>query len=167
MNRIIALKGRILRVLTGAFCGFLFGVCFLSGLAFLTGYQVYYETSDSMNPVIRKGSLLLVKKEKNYSPGDIIAFYAVCEGEKICVTHRIVRKVSEDTYITKGDANTEEDRGVVRKETILGKVTGYIPYYGYVCFWMKENILFLLLLLAGGILRGHAILYGEKHMSRS
>lgn len=164
---IIALKGRILRVLTGAFCGFLFGVCFLSGLAFLTGYQVYYETSDSMNPVIRKGSLLLVKKEKNYSPGDIIAFYAVCEGEKICVTHRIVRQISEDTYITKGDANTEEDRGVVRKEEILGKVTGYIPYYGYVCFWMKENILFLLLLLAAAILRGHAILYSQKYMSRS
>lgn len=151
------LKGRILRILTGAFCGFLFGVCFLSGLAFLTGYQVYYETSDSMNPVIRKGSLLLVKKKSDYFQGDIVAFYAFCEGEHICVTHRIVRKVSGDAYITKGDANIKEDSGAVRKEKILGKVTGYIPYYGYVCFWMKENILFLLLLLAAGILRGHAL----------
>ena len=158
MNRIIVLKRRILKILAGAFWGFLFGVCFLSGLAFLTGYQVYYETSDSMNPVIKKGSLLLVKNQRDYHSGDIVAFYAVYEGETIGVTHRIVSRNSEDTYITKGDANSKADRDVVRKDKILGKVTGYIPYYGYVCFWMKENVLFLLLLLAAGILRGRALL---------
>ena len=142
--------------------GFLFGICFFSGLAFLAGYQVYYETSDSMNPVIRKGSLLLVKEMDSYRQGDIIAFSAICEEKKICVTHRIVRAISEEVYVTKGDANSQEDRGVVRKENILGKVTGYIPYYGYVCFWMKKNILFLLLLLGGGILGGRALWFGEE-----
>ena len=154
----------MMKVAAGIFFGFLFGVCFLAGLAFLAGNQVYYETSDSMRPTIRKGSLLLVKKKDNYQEGDIVVFYTWYEGEKMCVTHRITRKISENVYVTKGDANAREDGGTVLREKILGKVTGYIPYYGYVCSWMKDNILFLFLMIIAVILRGHALSSGEKKM---
>lgn len=164
MSGSIALKRKIVKIIAEIFFGFLFGVCFLSGLAFLSGNQVYYEISDSMQPVIRKGSLLLVKKKENYREGDIVVFYTWYEGDKICVTHRITRKISEDVYVTKGDANAREDSGRIRKENILGKVTGYIPYYGYVCCWMKENILFLILLMAACILRGYALSSGEENL---
>ena len=162
MNRIFGLKGRIVRIMAAGVLGFLFGICFLSGIAFLAGYQIYYETSESMQPVIRKGSLLLVKEYEIYGPGDIVAFYTWYEGEKLCVTHRIVRELAEDAYVTKGDANCQEDREVVKKGDIMGKVVGYIPYFGYVCFWLKDNCVFLVLLLAAGLLRVHALFLEEK-----
>lgn len=141
MNRII------IHSIIGMIGGFFFGICFLSGLAFLTGSQVYYETTDSMRPVIEKGSLLIVKEKKEYNKGDIVAFYANYKGQTICVTHRIVNKLSDESYVMKGDANLQADRGTITSDNILGKVTGYIPYYGYVCCWVKEHSYLLLILL--------------------
>lgn len=138
---------RFLHIIIEMLWGFLFGICFLSGLAFLTGSQVYYETTDSMKPVIKKGSLLIVKEQKEYQEGDIVAFYTQYKNKTICVTHRIVDKDSEETYVMKGDANLLADQGVIAGENILGKVTGYIPFYGYICCWIKKYSMFLLILI--------------------
>ena len=123
MNRFYVICRGIVKIFTGVIWGLLFGTFFLSGVAFLAGRQIYYETSDSMSPVIEKGSLLFVKEEEEYEPGDIVAFYAPYGGQVICVTHRIVDKVQENAYITKGDANDREDRLIVRKEQIFGAVS--------------------------------------------
>lgn len=123
--------------------GFLFGIFFLSGLAFLAGRQIYYETSDSMSPVIEKGSLLFVKEKEEYDTGDIVAFYVPYGGQVICVTHRIVDKVQSEAYITKGDANAREDQLIIREKQICGVVTEYIPYFGYICFFIQKNSTFL------------------------
>ncbi|CVI72360.1 MAG TPA: signal peptidase I [Candidatus Scatomonas pullistercoris] len=144
MNRFYVICRGIVKIFTGVIWGLLFGTFFLSGVAFLAGRQIYYETSDSMSPVIEKGSLLFVKEEEEYEPGDIVAFYAPYGGQVICVTHRIVDKVQENAYITKGDANDREDRLIVRKEQIFGVVTEYIPYFGYICFFIQRNSTFLL-----------------------
>ena len=144
MNQFYVICRGIVKVFTGVMWGLLFGVFFLSGLAFLAGRQIYYETSDSMSPVIEKGSLLFVKEEEEYETGDIVAFYAPYGGQLICVTHRIVDKVQPDAYVTKGDANARQDRLVLRKEQIYGVVTEYIPYFGYICFFIQRNSTFLL-----------------------
>ena len=144
MNRFYVICRGIVKIFTGVIWGLLFGTFFLSGVAFLAGRQIYYETSDSMSPVIEKGSLLFVKEEEEYEPGDIVAFYAPYGGQVICVTHRIVDKVQENAYITKGDANDREDRLIVRKEQIFGVVTEYIPYFGYICFFIQRTSTFLL-----------------------
>ena len=54
MNQFYVICRGIVKVFTGVMWGLLFGVFFLSGLAFLAGRQIYYETSDSMSPVIEK-----------------------------------------------------------------------------------------------------------------
>lgn len=128
----------------GTMWGLLFGVFFVSGLAFLAGRQIYYETSDSMRPVIEEGSLLFVKAKNEYEPGDIVAFYTPYGGQVLCVTHRIVDKAGEDAYITKGDANEREDKMVVAGKQIVGQVTEYIPYFGYICFFIQKHGTFLL-----------------------
>lgn len=125
-------------ILTGILWGFLFGLCFILGLAFLGGNQPCYETSGSMRPVLQEGSLLFVKEKTKYGRGDIIVFYAEHEGSVICVTHRIVGKNPDGSFITKGDANRNADRTSVKTKDIIGKVTGCIPFYGYPCAAIKE-----------------------------
>lgn len=144
MNQIYGLCRGIVRLFMGTMWGLLFGVFFVSGLAFLAGRQIYYETSDSMRPVIEEGSLLFVKAKNEYEPGDIVAFYTPYGGQVLCVTHRIVDKAGEDAYITKGDANEREDKMVVAGKQIVGQVTEYIPYFGYICFFIQKHGTFLL-----------------------
>ena len=145
MNQFYEICHKMVKIFTGLLWGILFGVFFVSGLAFLAGRQIYYETSDSMSPVIEKGSLLIVKEKDTYETGDIVAFYAPYGGQVLCVTHRIVDKAREGGYITKGDANDREDRLIVRGEQICGQVTEYIPLFGYICFFVQKNSTFLLL----------------------
>lgn len=126
--------------------GLCFGLFFLSGLAFLAGEQLYYEVSDSMAPVIERGSLLFVKEKSWYEKGDIVSFYTVLGGQPICVTHRIVDSLSGDCYVTKGDANLHEDSRRISRWQILGQVTGHIPYFGYACVFIQQNYTLLFLL---------------------
>ena len=63
MNQFYEICHKMVKIFTGLLWGILFGVFFVSGLAFLAGRQIYYETSDSMSPVIEKGSLLFVKEK--------------------------------------------------------------------------------------------------------
>lgn len=128
--------------------GACFGVFFLSGLAFLSGKQIYYETSDSMEPVIEKGSLLLVKEKSCYKKGDIVAYYTAFGGQPICVTHRIVDKLPGEYYIMKGDANLWKDERKISRAQILGQVTGHIPFLGYICSFIQQNCTFLFCVLA-------------------
>lgn len=144
MNQFYGICREFVRLFIGMMWGLLFGIFFMSGLAFLSGRQIYYETSDSMRPVIEKGSLLFVKEKNEYETGDIVAFYAPHGGQLLCVTHRIVDKVGEDAYITKGDANDQEDKLIVCKKQMFGQVTEYIPYFGYLCYFVKKHSTFLL-----------------------
>ncbi|MBQ9155492.1 MAG: signal peptidase I [Eubacterium sp.] len=140
----------ILRIAVSLAGGFLFGLCLFSGLSFLAGVQVYYETSESMKPVIKRGDLLLVKRYKNYKPGDIIVFrsdnlpgeknrsISGQSGQAISITHRIVKKV-QDGYLTKGDANEQEDPYVIKQDDIRGKVEGRVAWYGFFCHLLQKN----------------------------
>ncbi|MDO5146657.1 MAG: signal peptidase I [Eubacteriales bacterium] len=141
----------------GIFWGFCFGIFFLSGTAFLSGRQIYYEISDSMQPVIEKGSLLFVKEKEEYEEGDIIAFYVMYHGQPMCVTHRIVGRTKQEgyeRYVTKGDANEREDGCRIDRAQIVGQVTGHIPYFGYICLFIQKNSTFLLWVLLFSLLYG-------------
>lgn len=86
--------------------------------------------SGSMEPVIKTGSIVLVKPISDYNTNDIITFES--RGEN--VTHRIYEEKTMDntkSYITKGDANNASDMREVKKENIIGKVFVSIPYLGY------------------------------------
>ena len=61
------------------------------------------------------GSLAIVDSSKTQvSAGDVAAF--VRNGQT--VTHRIIR-VTDDGYITKGDANENADTGVIQSQIFL------------------------------------------------
>jgi len=93
--------------------------------------------SGSMEPVIKTGSIILVKPISDYKVNDIITFES--RGEN--VTHRIYEEKTMDnteSYITKGDANNASDMREVKKENIIGKVFVSIPYLGYGVNFIQE-----------------------------
>lgn len=107
----------------------------------IAGYKAYSVDTGSMEPTIRTGSLIYVKRYINYEDfkvGDIVTFSDLT-GEK-SFTHRIVDINTKDkTFITKGDANKEKDLSPTSYIYATGKVEFTIPYLGYVAVFLRNK----------------------------
>ena len=102
-------------------------------------YQSIAIISNSMNPSIERGDVLIYKKLKNYknlSPGTIIVF----KKENKNYVHRIKNRIESTTtyYETKGDANPQIDQYLVPEKNILGICIFKIKYIGYPSIWLYE-----------------------------
>lgn len=89
--------------------------------------------SRSMETALKAGSLIIVKAQPNYAPGDIITFIYEDNPNKNTITHRIFKIVKwngEDLFSTKGDANFTVDSQLIKNDEIIGKVICQIPYIG-------------------------------------
>ena len=123
----------------------------------LFGNKAYVITTESMKPKIKKGDLIIVRKNNNgYEINDIITFYD--KGEYI--THRIIRK-NANTYITKGDCNDYEDKDQISEEAIEGKMIFKIPIIGGIIEKI-DNVLYIFVL----IILILTIIIHRKRMSR-
>jgi signal peptidase I len=115
--------------------------------------KVMIVQSGSMEPAIRMGSVVVAKPMDSYKAGDIITFEL--KGSEYPVTHRIqdIGVVEgKRYYITKGDANEEEDQTEIRKEDIFGKVLVAVPYLGYAINFAQKPIGFALVIIIPGLI---------------
>lgn len=90
--------------------------------------------SDSMEPTIKKNSIISVKTNNyNYTNDDIITFKVDINGDGYLdfVTHRIY-KIEDDKYYTYSDNEGKVDNWTIKKSDIIGKVRLTIPYIGIV-----------------------------------
>ncbi len=88
------------------------------------GHSVFEVQTGSMGEIIEPGDWIVVKYQKNIKLNDIITF----EHKGEYITHRVI-EVYNDTYVTKGDANTAKD-SPINKSQIVGKVVKVIPNFG-------------------------------------
>ncbi len=86
-------------------------------------------TSDSMEPVLHRGDMVVIRKSDDYTPGDVVVF----EVDYQLYIHRILARNPQDglQYRTKGDGSAAVDQWIVRKGDIRGKVVLVIPKVGY------------------------------------
>lgn len=92
-------------------------------------YTFFQIGSNSMAPAITTNDLIVVKlSDDDIKAGDIITY----EDGDTLVTHR-VQSVNQTGYVTKGDANMEQDRAIL-KDQVVGKVIKILPQYGV---WFK------------------------------
>ena len=98
--------------------------------------------SESMEPALYRGDALLVHNW-SFSPievGDIVVYRV--EGRKVPIVHRVLERYMDlngrELYLTKGDNNKVDDRGLypkgqdwLERKDIMGKVYGYVPLLGY------------------------------------
>ena len=116
-------------------------------LALWTESPVVVVLSGSMEPSMYRGDILLVHKNTPVDNGDIIIYQT--PGEQIPIVHRVVdvktNKEGKKLYLTKGDNNNVDDRGLyprnvfyLEEEHIIGKVLGICPYAGYVTILLND-----------------------------
>ena len=101
--------------------------------------RIFTVSSGSMEPTLKTGSMIFVKREAHYAPNDIITFYKSSDSKET-ITHRLVELKEENgmTYgITQGDANATPDSQRVYDFDIIGKVILAIPYFGYLVEFVR------------------------------
>ena len=127
------------------------------------GNRALIVRSGSMQPTIKAGDLVVVKKQvgfatpqfsiPKYKTEDIVAFRTT-DG-KTLVTHRVKSVKIENGkvfYETKGDANGGADKNLVLEENIVGKSVFEVPSVGKLIAFTKSNIGFPLLVIFPAIL---------------
>lgn len=105
------------------------GITIISAFNLSDDWRLLTVQSGSMEPAIKTGSLVTVRKINNYQKGEVIT-YRSKKDSKTTITHRIV-EIKDGQFITKGDANDVVDADPVSKELILGKIGLAIPLLGY------------------------------------
>lgn len=111
-------------------------------------YKLLVVQSGSMEPVIKTGSIVLVKKNRNYSLGEVITFSNNNKHETI--THRIVNKElldNEILFTTRGDSNQAPDREQIKERDVLGAIIFTVPYFGYIINFTKTQKGFIFLIV--------------------
>lgn len=103
----------------------------------LFGYKPYIVISGSMDPIIKIGDMLIVKKlpDDQLAVDDIVTF---ADEGGVVVTHRIVDILIKDGqryFQTKGDVNNTNDVGLTPGADIIGKYCFKIEQGG---FYLKE-----------------------------
>jgi signal peptidase len=100
----------------------------------------------SMEPTLPVGSVIAIKiiNPNTLQESDIICFQT--SPDKPWTTHRIIN-ITDEGFITKGDANEEPDTEIVKKENVIGKVVLIIPYIGYLSYFVHTPLGFILLII--------------------
>ncbi|MGL5087269.1 MAG: signal peptidase I [Clostridium sp.] len=113
----------------------------------ILGYRFYSVLSQSMEPTINKGDLVIVNVSSEIKNGDIISFTGINTNEK--TTHRVVgiEGKKDVLYITKGDNNSVEDPYKIEAKRVVGKVVTWISFAGKIIDLIKANILIIVLLV--------------------
>lgn len=129
----------------------LVGISYISRQDFngIFGYKAYNITTNSMEPNINKGDIILIKKpkkEEKIKIGDLISF----KNDGQIITHRIV-DISDTNgvkrYITKGDNNNVPDLQKISFEQIEGVEILRIPYLGQIVSAMENQVILLIIIL--------------------
>lgn len=149
-----------------AFFGSFF-VFFILQITLNTETPVVVVESGSMEPLISRGDLLIVRgipasDIRNGTiedmDGDIIVFNAQgvwSNPPAEPIVHRVVDKKFEDgiwQFRTKGDANPVVDEGWVPEDNVIGVVVFKIPMIGWVKIFLTESGLLIPLLVLISVL---------------
>ena len=91
----------------------------------LFGYSLFEIQTGRMHGSIEVGDWILVKNDLDVKVGDVITF----KQEGNFITHRVV-EAYQDSFITKGDANSAKDKPIDRSQ-IVGKVKKVLHSFGF------------------------------------
>ncbi len=114
------------------------------------GLRLDVVLSDSMSPVFYKDDIVIIRAFDDYKVGDIIEYQLSDVSNP--VTHRIESKTGTGAnakYVTKGDANSNEDKSTIEHKDIKGKVIMIINNGGSIYKGVKDNYFLLIDILLG------------------
>ena len=130
--------------------------------------------TDSMNPEIKSGDLILCKatKAEEIQVNDIISFFDPAGNGTSVVTHRVVEIIEKDGtfyFRTRGDNNNTDDKDLVPAENLVGVYKMRIGGAGHIAMFMQSTtgliicvILPIILLVGYDLLRRKAYEKSKK-----
>jgi signal peptidase I len=120
------------------------------------GYQIFIIRGSSMSPAIPLGSLVAVQHTDatTLAVGDVVSIQT---STGVIYTHRIVAIDTtgpEPQFQLRGDANATPDSEMVPASALVGRVSAYAPWLGYVTalLSMPTGIISILSMLASLLL---------------
>lgn len=99
------------------------------------GFSTAIISTGSMSGTIEVNDFILIHTQKNYEIGDIVTY----EGNTSSVTHRIV-DITDDGFVTKGDANNAADIAPVSPDRVVGKVILVMPKFGRIIVYLQTPL---------------------------
>lgn len=112
------------------------GLCLVFAPAQLGGEMTYSVTDGiSMQPLLHKGDLAVVRTSGSYRVGDIVLYKSPVLHTS--VLHRIIR-VQGGRYYFKGDNNSFVDPGNVTASALVGTMWFHVPHAGTVFLWFAS-----------------------------
>ncbi len=115
------------------------GIYVIVSIPAVFGYTPLIVVSGSMEPNYKVGSILYYKEVSigEIKENDVITFGTKTDSN---VTHRVF-EVTEDGFVTKGDANLSPDVEIVPFDKVKGKVIDLkIPYVGYYINYVNKHL---------------------------
>lgn len=108
----------------------------------LAGICPYAVLSGSMEPEIVTGGMVFTDtRDRLPQKGDVITYRL----NEMIVTHRVIR-IENDSYVTKGDANQQEDVNPVLPSQIVGTVCFSLPFLGFAVSFLRNRTVMLMFL---------------------
>lgn len=153
MQKILRCIGKTAQVLITVLLAFLLGcnlyLMIMNGIMgvdhpTIFGYSTAVVASGSMEPALSVDDLILNHKQDSYGEGDIITF----QNGVSLTTHRIV-EVTDEGYVTQGDANNTVDLDVIQSKAVVGRVVWAIPYVGSALEFLKSPLGMVILIFTG------------------
>ena len=108
--------------------GLAVGFYFTLTIVLNTSMPLVSVVSESMEPVMHRGDLLLIVGTEDYNVGDVAIYQK--PNMKITIIHRIIQK-RDDGFVFKGDNNNAPDPYLVKKSEIKGEAIFVAPLVGY------------------------------------
>jgi signal peptidase len=161
--------GRVLYGLVLALLVIVAATVAASALKLPGSFQLLAVQSGSMEPAIKKMSVVAIRPENSYQVGDVVTVSEPAN-PKVSVTHRIVSVEEKDgkiLYVTKGDANEDADTEKRPKENVLGEVLFSVPFLGYpVSFAKTRDGLIILIIIPATLIVYSELMNIKKEAKR-
>ena len=110
------------------------GLWIFLGPTALGGSSTYSVTSGvSMQPLLSKNDLALVRAQTTYHVGDVVLYHSSVVGKP--VLHRIIL-IQDGHYYFKGDNNNFVDPGYATRSELVGKLWVHVAEVGAVIGWL-------------------------------
>lgn len=95
------------------------------------GYNLYSVRSDSMEPVLQRGSGLVINKnDTTIQTGDVVAYISPTD-PRLIITHRVVEVYPrQGFFVARGD-NTSSPDSPIPIRNLIGTATFKMPLAGY------------------------------------
>ncbi|MFY9488080.1 MAG: signal peptidase I [Solirubrobacterales bacterium] len=121
------------------------------GVAILAGLKPGVVKTGSMEPMLARGTLILVKPTaaQRLKVGDVITFTDPDRPAKGLVTHRIFKieqEKGQPVFTTKGDANPVPDTWRLKLQKDAGLLKLDLPQVGHLSFLVRSKTGYLLML---------------------